>query len=71
MKVFHKLVIVIILCVLTYQFCPGEETSDVSKKDTRNLNFFDRTIDLQKRIAPIDRMIDLVPGLFPQLAEPS
>ncbi|MGB9719867.1 MAG: M23 family metallopeptidase [bacterium] len=71
MKIFHGFLIMIVLCFPSFQYCAGEEIGDISNKDTTKLNFFNKAIDLQRRITPIDKMIDLAPGLFPQLADPS
>jgi len=71
MKIFFVCITTILLFPLNFNNCSGEETDGINQKDTTKTNFLDKTINLEKRLAPIDKMIDFVPNLFPQLTEPS
>ncbi len=60
----------ILLSGFSIDNCLGEESERISQKDTTRTKFSEKTINLEKRLIPIDRVIDFVPNLFPHLAEP-
>ncbi len=62
--------ILMILFFCSIHYCAGEEPERFNQKDSTEKATFTRTIDLEKRLMPIDRGINFIPNLFPQLAEP-
>ncbi len=68
---FNVLIITILLFIPDLCNCAGEEVTGVSPKDSTKLNPFGKTIDLERRLVPTNKIINFLSNPFPQLAEPS
>lgn len=71
MKIFLILIIIAIIFSFNVDNCVAEEVNDVNHEDSKKQDVWNRTIDLQKRLEPIDRVINFLPDLLPVLTEPS
>ncbi|MGQ9533969.1 MAG: M23 family metallopeptidase [bacterium] len=71
MKMFSMLIIIAIIFSSNFDNCAAEGVNDIIHEDSTKQNFWNRTINLQRRLEPIDRVINFLPDLLPVLTEPS
>lgn len=71
MKTFLMFLIIPLLISFKINNCSGEETAVLDHKDSTKQGFWDKAINLQKRLEPVTKEIDFLGELFPKLSEPS